>query len=133
MSLLTEKTHRLKSVAVGAFVILGVFFVITGEWLGSIAGGLLVAVSIVAHFLTTDNELGADTSSPNQLLALAALCTVAFLLAETLWHVWGEDHKALLSRQVLIAVERICVGIAVCGSVLSMLEALIGTTVERRS
>jgi len=135
MNILAERRHRLSNVAVGALVILGVFFVVTGEWAGSVAGGLLVAVSIAVHLLTTDNEWNADSASPNRMLALAALCIVALLIAEAVWHVWGvsEVHKAFLPHQVLTVVRRLCVGIAACASILAALEGLIGATVERRN
>ena len=121
--------------ALGTFVVLGVFFVVTGEWAGSIAGGLLIAVSVIIHLLTADNEWNADSASPNRMLTMAALCIVALVIAEVLWHVWGVNgaHKAFLPHQVLTVARRLCMGIAACASILAALEALIGATVERRN
>jgi multisubunit Na+/H+ antiporter MnhB subunit len=135
MSFPTEKGRKLSNIALGTLVILGILFVVTGEWVGAIAGGLLVAVSAVIHLLMTEHEWKAESTSPNTLIALAALCIAALVLAETVWHIWGADDaaKTFLPHEVLMAVRRICLGIAACMSLLAVLEALIGTTAERRN
>ena len=135
MSLLTEKGRKLSNIAIGTLVILGVFFIVTGEWVGAIAGGQLVALSVVIHLLRMDYEWKTDSTSPNTLIALAALCISALVFVETVWHIWGADDaaKTFLPQEVLMGVRRICLGIAAGMSLLAMLEALIGTTAERRN